>query len=73
MEISIKQLEQLLEQQKSLCKIKFEEVWIKSDLVKELKKIDPDEKIINKMHEVRDPIVNADYPNDFNVLKKYGM
>jgi hypothetical protein len=71
MEITIEQLQKLLDRQKLLCKQKFDEVWWKSDLVKELTKIDPGERIVNKVHEVRDPIMDADYPNDFYVLEKY--
>jgi hypothetical protein len=33
----------------------------------------PQEKILNKMHEVRDLIPSSDFPEDFNVLKKYNI
>lgn len=71
MEITIEQLEQLLNEQKILCRHHFYKTWLESELVDELKKIDCGDRILNKIHEVRDPIINADYPADFNVLKKY--
>lgn len=70
-EISIKQLEQLLNEQKSLCRNHFDKVWRDSEMVKQMEKLDPEKKVINMMHEVRDPILGAEFPSDFLVLKKY--
>jgi hypothetical protein len=71
MEITIEQLKSLLNMQKGMCMNHFEECFKKSEFLKELKKIDPTEKVINMRHEVRDQILGADYPDEYNILAKY--
>jgi hypothetical protein len=71
MEISIKQLEKLLDRQKQLCRLHFYQVWQDSGMLAELKKIDKEEKVAHQIHEVSDRILSAEYPNDFEVLKKH--
>lgn len=71
--LTIEQLEELLWQQKNSCKHTFEKLWKSSGIRAELLKLDPEEKILNQMHEVRDLIPSADFPEDFNVLKKYNV
>lgn len=71
MEITLEQLESLLSQQKSLCRFEFEKEWEKSEILKDIKTIDIEGKIYNKIHWVRDAILRADVPDDVKVLKKY--
>ncbi|NML70049.1 hypothetical protein HHL23_09570 [Chryseobacterium sp. RP-3-3] len=71
--LTIEQLQDLLNQQKTQCKFEFEGLWRNSDIRKELMLLDPEEKILNSMHEVRDKIVLAEFPDDFKVLLKYNV
>ena len=71
MEISIEQLEQLLAEQRYECKLQFEKEWRNSEILKEIIAVDPEEKIANKIHRVRDAIPNAELPDEVKVLKKY--
>ncbi len=73
MNISIEQLEQLLSEQRYLCKEKFVAEWRKSEILKDIIAIDPKEVIANKIHWVRDEICSADIPNDVKVMKKYQL
>lgn len=69
--LTIEQLEEMLIQQKFNCKETFDKLWRSSEVRAKLKELDPEEKILNKMYEVRDSIPSADFPNDFKVLSKY--
>lgn len=66
--ITLENLRILLDKQKYNCKIKADLEWLKSELYKEIEKSDIDE---NKFHWVRDEIIGADYPEDYETLKKY--
>ena len=69
--IEIKELESLVRQQVGLCIQAFEDGFRSSDYLKDLTKIDLEEKMKNRMHEIRDNIYQAKEPNDLTVLKKY--
>lgn len=69
--LTIDQLQDLLMQQKYICKYEFEQLWKNSNIRKDLMSLDPDEKILMGIHEVRDKIPGAEFPEDFKVLKKY--
>jgi len=71
MNISIEQLEHLLNQQKHNCRKNFEEAWRSSEMVEDMLKTDPNREIINKIHLVWDAILCAELPNDVEVLKNY--
>lgn len=71
MNITIEQLEQLLAEQRHLCKVQFEKEWRNSEILKEIIALDPEEIIANKIHWVRDTIPQAELPNDAQVLIKY--
>ncbi|KAA2223022.1 hypothetical protein [Chryseobacterium sediminis] len=71
--LTIEQLQDLLNQQKSQCRFEFEGLWKNSEIRKELMQLDPEEKILNKMHEVRDKIALASFPEEFRVLLKYNV
>lgn len=71
MEITLEQLENLLNEQKRLCRAEFEDAWRESQIFADLLKLDPEEKVMQRIQEPRDRILSASYPSDFNVLKKY--
>lgn len=55
--IELNKIQALLDQQKALCRDKVQETLInKTDLLK---------------HEVRDSVLETEYPKDFQILLKY--
>ena len=71
MEITIDQLEHLLNQQRSNCIGILETEWRKSEYRANIVANTPDDFRIEQWHEVRDSIHSASYPDDFLILKKY--
>lgn len=69
--ITIEDLQRLLNQQKSICRNRLWELFENSEFKDEINKLAENEKFHLGFHVVRDQLLGADYPEDFNVLKKY--
>lgn len=70
MEVTVSQLEDLLFEQKAICRNEFQKIWDESRMKQELLKIDGGDKIAMMIHEVRDDILNSKFPSEFLVIKK---
>ncbi len=73
MNITVEQLEQLLNQQKSECRQHFVKIWDKSEFKKDLTEIDKKNILENRIYEIRDGIYGAEYPEEFKIIKKYSL
>ncbi len=71
MEITLKQLNELIEDQRYLCRKHFGDVFEKSDLRKAIRVVDPNEKIFQLFSRLNDEFLKAPFPGDLNVLNKY--
>ena len=70
-ELTIKQLSELLEEQRYLCRQHFEDVWKESKILKAIKEVEENDEISNQIHWLRDRLPDAPKPEEFNILKKY--
>lgn len=73
MNITVEQLESLLNQQISECRQHFVKVWDESEFKKDLIEIDKKKVLENRIHEVRDRILGASFPEEFKIIKKYSL
>ncbi len=73
MDISVEQLEALLKEQKQICAQYAERMYNGSEFKRKLSELDTNKTLENKFHEIRDSISKAQFPNDFDVIKKYSL
>lgn len=73
MNISVEQLEQLLNQQMFQCKQHFVKIWDESEFKKDLIEIDKKKVLENRIHEIRDRICGSEFPDEFKIIKKYSL
>ncbi len=73
MNISVEQLEDILNQQKQECRRHFVEIWDKSEFKKDLIELDKKKILENRIYEIRDGMIGADFPEEFKIIKKYSL